>query len=356
MAMESKVLLDALIAFSAASLSTFDKSREIDALELRSKALASMSASVSSFEPLEHETNLAACLVLSAAEISQGCRSAWYGHLQGAKQLILTAQHCDRNGTITLGPDALKKTSEGRWLLRNFAYHDVMGSITSENCLLLEPDYMFDIFDTVDSYFGVASEILVLMAKTSTLDVDSADPNDFEVYDLLKDSFLTSSTFHNIEKSLRDWECPSSTESALVSLAHAYRDAALLYLYSRVRCLSLSQNSIFAQTWRFGEEVQLRVESTLYHLSQIELNSCAEGSSLFPLFMAGVSTTDNRCVEAVRTRLKSIIENRGFQNSALALQALEKVWNLTLSEVQLQRKSLSWSQVLEISGPGLNLS
>lgn len=356
MAMESPALLNALIAFSAANLSAFDKSHEISALELNTKALASLSASMTTHEPSEQETNLAACLVLSAAEISQGRRSAWYEHLRGARQLILMAKSSNSNGIICHGTDALKTTTEGRWLLRNFAYHDVMGSITSGNPLLLDPAYMSDIFDTVDSYSGVASEILISIARISSLDLSFVEKS-YDAHDIAQHTANTAwRSLHNIETTLREWNCPSSTDSALVSSAHAYRDAALLYLYNRIRTLPLPQANAIAQPHGLDVEVEKRVESTLQHLSQIPPDGCPEGVSLFPLFMAGISTSQRTFMDTVRVRLRYVIEKRGFRNAALALQALETAWVLTLCEPSRTGGGLSWSQVLAIIGGGLNLS
>lgn len=352
MAMESPVLLEALIAFSAANLSFFDKSHEIFALETRSKALASLSASLRRANAQEQEANLATCLVLSSTEASLGDRTAWYKHLQGAKQIILSAR---QNHQAAVGLDVFKGNSEGRWLLRNFAYHDIMGSIMSGSGLLLDPEYLPDVAATVDSYFGVASEILRLTAHISSLDFRPSNIHPAEEAQRVEISVDMHHSVSSIEKNLKDWECPRDTDTVLASVAHAYRHAALLYLYNRLRNSQLSNAFNIARPLGISQTTQIEVERTLYHVSSVPLNDSPEASLLFPLFMAGISTNRSSEINAVRRRMDLVRQKRGFQNAGLALQILERVWALTESQVGELWGGLDWQSILEIGGGGLNL-
>lgn len=52
------------------------------------------------------------------------------------------------------GPDALKAASEGRWVLRDSADHDTVGSLTLSTKPLLDSEYPKDITDEVDTGGG----------------------------------------------------------------------------------------------------------------------------------------------------------------------------------------------------------
>ena len=71
---------------------------------------------------------------------------------------------------------AVQATFEGRWLLRNFAYHDIMMSVSMDCRPLIRGFYWSSEDDTLaDPYFGFASRILYLISETSILNADFAE-------------------------------------------------------------------------------------------------------------------------------------------------------------------------------------
>ncbi|RFN43178.1 hypothetical protein FIE12Z_12580 [Fusarium flagelliforme] len=225
--MESPALAEALIAYSSGHMSYGDSSYTAVSLTARSKALNELSMAVSGSppEPVVIETTLSACLILLTSEVCLGSHQNWYNHLIGARHLIACARS-DTGGSIVEGAQALRLTSEGRWILRNFAYHDIIGSVTLGIQPLLNPDYLRDITDEFDTYLGVATQLLAFIAEITCL---SFDPVDL----LMKSHNLRGHL--NIEHDLQVWQCPAGTSPTLEAVAYAYRGAALILLYRKMR-------------------------------------------------------------------------------------------------------------------------
>ena len=357
MAVESPVLLHALAAFSSANLSFFDDSYANMAIESRARALSALSQSLFEASIVQQEVNLAACLILATAEISLGHRDVWPDHMRGAKHIILSASARGSYGQNLTGPEVFRKSAEGRFLLRNFVYHDVMGSIVSGSKLLLDPQHLDGIFDSVDSYLGVASDVLLLIAQVSSLDLEphSLLSSDSSVEPSTADPILIAKIAHDLE----NWKCPPAAEPALRSMAYAYRSATLLYLYARVcRFPSLKAvvDSQVSGVTRGVDRVQTEVTKTLYHLSNIPLNGSPEGSLLFPMFFAGAAAVRQSDIASLRWRLTNVVKTRGFRNFRLALDVLKKIWILQASHSENMYGSQEWAELIRTEAGGLNLS
>jgi transcriptional activator protein UGA3 len=172
MAMESVPLRDCLVAFAAGHLSLTDQSYKLPALEARCKALSSLSRSVNTMsnEIGHHEANAAACLTFVICDVGVDAGEAWINHLSAAQHIITTARAISSTGKVLEGPDAFKTSSEGEWILRNFAYHDIIGCMTTRKRPLLGAAYLNDIADVVDSYVGVATDLLILAAEIGRIE------------------------------------------------------------------------------------------------------------------------------------------------------------------------------------------
>lgn len=92
----------------------------------------------------------------------------------------------------------LKQTSEGQWLLRNFAYHDILGGVTSGQRPVMGATYLQDIGEVIDTYLGVATPLLVYVAAISDLGHDQ--------YDDSVDVWLQCL---HIRDDLFSWTCPA---------------------------------------------------------------------------------------------------------------------------------------------------
>lgn len=349
MAMESQALQTALVAFSSANWSYLNQGSEVIVLENSSRALTTLSRSIRDADAAQQETNLAACLVLATSEISQGHRQTWFPHLQGARQILLTAHRQGYGGQSFHGADALKSTAEGRWLLRNFAYHDIMGSIVSGFPLLLNLEYAHDILDEVDSYFGVASTILISIARINSLILREADSNatgNGSSADIGDDQ--SQKEIEDIERNLIEWECSlQDSNTELHDMAHCYRNAALLLLYGR--CYERDPKL-------YAEKIIPAVVETFSGISRIPAGSHTEGSMLFPQFMAGIFANSAEQVAMVRSRMNIILSTRGFRNIEVASTALDSIWSRTRAGSTSPTEILSWPEIRQLVGDGLSLS
>lgn len=342
MAMESAALFDVLLALSSGHLSLTDKSHKVSALENRSTAILNLAKSIStpSDELTRHETNAAACLGFVIYEAGVGDCRAWYSHLKGAHQIIVSTSAKSR-GKLLEGPGAFKTSTEGQWILRNFAYHDIIGSITLRRRPLLNGDYLDGITDVVDSCVGVAVGLLAILARISCLDADTSHHDQTTTEDNQSQQyFLTTSA--NLEKSLLSWTCHPSTEAGLASLAYTYRNAALITLYRLLRnrlqsgyITSLSTQpspspSPSTQTplETIQTKIQTQVSGTITHLSNIPIGSEPESALLFPVFTIGGEARDEGQMEVVRTRLQHMAEKRHFRNLLQAKWILEGLWDV----------------------------
>lgn len=346
MAMESKVLSEALVAWSSGHIASIDSSYETTALEARSIALHALAKSVAS--PVDssscYETNTAACLVLLTSEVCQGDRACWYNHLLGAKHIIESAKHTGIAGdTILTGPEVFKQSPEGQWVLRNYAYHDVLGSVTLGRPPLISADYLEGITDVVDTYLGVASEVLTFISEASSFDhnslfvvTESDEPLPFPT----QQQFTTAlEAYLEVKMKLHAWRCDASAKPELAAVAYAYRSAALIHVYRRIRSLlRLGQNMNHTiHTEEFMNDMissisaglQYQAHQILAHVAKIPLNDIPESALLFPLFMAGgeVDPAEASQLDMIRMRLRMILEKRHFINVLSALEVLEELWD-----------------------------
>jgi transcriptional activator protein UGA3 len=119
---------------------------------------------------------LASCLVHCSMESISGDTTHWFGHHVGAYEVIRSTSTISGQGSIDLAP--FRRTFEGRWLLRSFAYHDIMmAAVEDRRPLLVAGEYWAFPENSVDSYFGLASRIMYLISEISILNVNIVDPN-----------------------------------------------------------------------------------------------------------------------------------------------------------------------------------
>lgn len=320
MSLDSPALSNALISWASDHLSPTNHDYRITALEARSTALTHLAHTLpmgSATNIHTQQANAATCLILLTSEVCLANYSGWYAHLLGARSIILSAQLHSASHSL-IGPDALKTTAEGRWILRNFAYHDVLGSVP-----LLRADYLRDIIRVVGTYLGVAGGILVLISEISFLDIE---PNEGW-------GFLDRCA--GIEERVRGWECGfdagGGVSAALVALTYAYRGAALVYLYRRMRSYFLTEKGAVSSQAEAQEVLEVKmglaVAETLRHLKEIPWTEQVESALLFPLFLAGGEVTRPGEMSVIRRRLEMMFAKRGFQNILQALAMLEEVWD-----------------------------
>ncbi|KAF5598139.1 hypothetical protein FPANT_3903 [Fusarium pseudoanthophilum] len=341
LAMESPALAEALIAYSSGHMSHSDPSYTTVSLAARSRALCELSTTIS--RPDQTETALSACLILLTSEVCLGSHQSWYNHLVGAKHLIACAQS-QADGSLVKGAQALRLTSEGRWILRNFAYHDIIGSVTLGTKPLLCPDYLRDITYEFDTYLGVASQILVSIGRTTCLNLGTADA-EIDIH--------PSRNYLSVQHDIENWMCPAGTPPILQAAAYAYRGAALIHLYRKMRrqleadtnvslTCGMSLNTLNAK-------IQKAVEETLDSVGQVPESDVSESSLLFPLFIVGGEVERTDQMAFVRARLQVSYNKRRFRNISRALDVLEELWIYRQIQDVLGGDRPDWDDILKSS-------
>lgn len=343
MAMESQTLFDSVVALASGNLSNFDPTYQVAAMEARSRALRGLGADVSRpFAAIhDYETALASCLLLSASEAILGLRTGWSEHLAGARSVIMSARRVDCRG-----PEAFRGSAEGEWLLRNFAYHDILGSVTSGRPALIPGEYLEGLGGTVDSYLGVHSQLLVYISQISALQSSGNMIEPDEPCSDGKQSTDRTAACYQIEQKLRSWR-PKSSDPVLEATAYAYKSAALIYLYQRM--LQIHPMPGTSDSMVSGE-----VQVILENIAKIPEDAHPDGILLFPLFMAGGESTSLQDMDVIRSRLRSIDTIRGFRNVLRACEVLEEVWRTRTTATGCN--SVDWKDILHSQGGGLLLT
>lgn len=365
MAIEDRPLLDMLVAWSSSHLALCDDSYRVKALEHRSTALRSFTTSILSSRD-SPEISLAGCLVLCSMSAILGDTAGWHNHLVGAAQII-------RNSSASAFPrDGLariSRTYEGRWLLRNFAYHDILMSVTCDGEPLIPGRYWrFESIQAADTYFGLADDPMAWISEISSLngsmkrqaelsligspdsELSPSSRGSSEPLSPTADGF--AARLHELELALHSWACADSQDACLVSLAETYRSAAMIHLYRVMRRWMPEPSP------DIDRNIQLQVIAIVHHVGQMPLGALPECTSLFPLFMAGGETKSRTAMQFIRERLQHIVTYRCFQNAASALSVLEELWlqHTSMTGLVTGDNALDWLYILKRRDWNLALS
>lgn len=273
------------------------------------------------------ETTVACALVISTTEVVAGDTSRWLLHLQGAGHLV---NH--------LGPSRLLKTNDGKFLLRYFAYHDIMASLSTARRPLLEGVYWVEeveaMVESADSFMGLGHHIFrhlpeICAFVEDTADLDSSSDADRRAREALRAEDMAQALRTQDLRIRVDLE--DGNKNALLNHAEAFRFASLLYLYRHLL--------------RFcdaGAVYKLRMNDclrhVLRHVAQVPENLFCEMGLLFPLFMAGiVSGGDSGSKEYVQRRLLGIENWTKFKHVKRTRELLQLLW---------ERNRTDWENVL----------
>lgn len=358
MAMESPVFLEVIIAWSVSHLALVVDKFEGFAIQSRCKALRSLSTSFSTTEA-PAEIQLASSLALCSMESILGEGGQWYDHLLGASHII------DEAFAVTGAMSRLESTYEGRWLLRNFAYHDVIASVAMSRAPLMRGKYWASGGDhLIDSYFGLASDIIHLMSEVSWLAADMksyysdhenkeqsgrsrsdqvANPSyspDKRTTDYGQTREFSVRAF-SLEQDLQQWFCPPLQDPSVEALAEAYRSAALLHLYRVIR------NNLPDLAALVNPKIDHRVARIVESIQAIPASCHAECTLLFPLFMAGGEVKDVQHKFIIRERMRGIVHYRRFHNVRAAMAVLDELWRLKArKDVAPGANDVDWLDIL----------
>ena len=352
MAMESVPLLNTIIAWSTSHLALYREDLAVQALEDRSSALISFASSFTS-STMPQEIALAACLILVSMESILGDTASWSDHLSGAASIIRT--------TLSERPDrrlvsSLESILEGRWLLRNFAYHDILASVTLNKEMLIPNLHWFKEGESVvDTYFGLASIPMAMLAEITTLPGKfnqlAGDTTDLDSAASTCNHSSTALQVSRIEQQLLEWRPGEARDASLVSLAESYRSAALIQLYRTLRYHYQDTPE------NLSHKITSQVNNVFEQVEKMPAACLPECTLLFPLFLAGGETNDPGQRQLARKRMQDIATYRRFENVSVGLEVLEEVWDIQSRTLPIDAwRPYDWSSVLERRGWKLALS
>ncbi|KAL2370139.1 hypothetical protein BDBG_04826 [Blastomyces gilchristii SLH14081] len=278
------------------------------------------------------ESTVACALVVSTAHVIGGDTSRWLLHLQGAGHLI---SH--------LGPPRLLKIPDGAFLLRYFAYHDIMAALSTGRHPSIEGVYWALNIDgdvhSADSFVGLAHHIFRHITSICAFVADTSDLDASSSCDRLANETLRAET---IAHALRSQDLhlqlryTDNYSEALVHHAEAFRFAALFHLYRRLLHIC-GPSAIYEQ--HMVECVQ-RIFS---HVSLVPLNLYCEIGLLFPLFMAGIGgANDASAVHYIQNRLDYIETWTKFKHVTRTRELLQLLWDQKRTDWEVVLRELDW--------------
>ncbi|CVK85064.1 uncharacterized protein FMAN_16031 [Fusarium mangiferae] len=209
MAFDCPVLLDAITALSSAHLAMCNPEFNDISLQHRGRVLNAFRSSLDQDNTLTSEMRLAIAMVMCALEtISDGTSVGWTCHVAGAAA-CLDSVRASRNLSF-----------EAKWLLRFFAYHDSLTSISLDRKPLLTGDYWMSNDDALaDPYCAYAPRIIFYLSEISVLGTIESDE------EMLQKAY-------EIANDLAEWKCKAdiTSDEPLALLSETYRSAAFIYL------------------------------------------------------------------------------------------------------------------------------
>lgn len=343
MAFDSPILLDAMAAWSSAHLALRNPSFHGTSLRHRGRVLSSLNLALQDGS-LSGEMCLAVAMAMCSMEtISDATSSSWAHHLSGAAAVLQCGGSNMQAGPLQTSPPILSdywlKTVERKWLVRNFAYHDILMSVSLDRRPLITGDYWLSADDaTADPYFAFASKIMLLTSEISVLNADCAEYKsslgggvalEIDSTGIFHERLPLDANYsaliekaYNIANDLREWKCPAaSVNTPLALLSETYRSAGLIYL-SRVMRKYFPQHTADV----LPEGIWMHIESVCDVAQKIPEGSLAECSLLFPLFIAGGEAEDASQIKRIGDRMHAMNKWRQFRNVNACREILEDVW------------------------------
>ncbi|KAM0547294.1 hypothetical protein ACHAPJ_010429 [Fusarium lateritium] len=337
MAIMDPPLLHALFAYASVHFDAADPAKSVTPearLKFENQVARGMAEAITNNAVTE--TTVACALVISTTEVIAGDTSRWLLHLQGAGHLI---NH--------LGTQALLRTTDGAFLLRYFAYHDIMASLTTGRHTLVEGVYWgqdIDSFvDSADSFMGLAHHIFRHLTGICAFVVDTFDlstsscPNRRSIEILRAEDMAQALLSQDLQLQV---DSTDPHVKALIHHAEAFRFATLFYLYRHILRFCDMQAVLKLR-------MQSYVDKILQHVSQVPSNMFCEMGLLFPLFMAGIGSVGNHnTTKYIEDRLDCIESWTKFKHIARARELLCKLWNEGRTDWEVKLEELGWHMSL----------
>ena len=280
-------------------------------------------------------SSVACALICSTAEVVSGSTRQWFVHLRGAGHLILSRG--GENGNW------LRSSRDGIFLLRNFAYHDIMAALSTGTRPQILGVYWIDHEEGAGTdcimgllhhrILGYISQMCVFIAdvseQTSEEDEDDVLQRGYEISQRLGEEPLggTSNNNHNDEYDI------------LYHHAESFRYASLIRL-NRFLFRMQPNNDDHPEN---SDDFNNLIENLMAHLSQIPLGYHCEMGLVFPVFMLGVYAGPKHLImDYVRQRLDHLFGWTRFEHVNRVRSVLEMLWRSGREDWDCLLKELRW--------------
>lgn len=272
---------------------------------------------------------LAALLLVASSHICSGDVKNWREYLRLAATLIKEKVEVTK----------FVETEELYWLLQNFAYHDILASMSRKDPLLLSKDTYDHIFansstkmpDTLcaccQPIFSVLASINDLYQKISANILQPVD-----VAQQCEELLASIRAMAPDERMLTNLTFLAAEEQ--VQLFKAYQGLAELTLHNSV--LKLNSSSVPMQVMNRK------------HLACIEglLTKDAESALIFPLFIGGVTCSAPHLRRKISAWFADMYTRRHARNIKQATALMKEVW----ARDENGTKHVDWNDIAEIKG------
>ena len=326
LAVEAPFLMQAILAAGSAHMSVRRSEYNTVALRKKSVALTVFRKAVISFP--DHAVKLAFVLILLAIDFTNGDVMNWPLHLQGARMVIEAAG----------GPEQLvrKGGTRASFMLANFAYIDILATVTLRRKPLIEGPFWIDDPEPkkADTMMGVTQTLFPILSQIAVLD-----------HEVLNGAISLSQAIAQgdiMQSQIMDWQPTVQCDISLLFAAEAYRFSILVCLFRCLRPIHPSD---------FSKEIAHAVNSILQCCSLVGPNTPGESSLSFPLFIAGGEVTNITDMGRTRSRLVQTYDNCSFKNINRVIDTLEETWKW-----RLQGRQSDWRDVLKHKNWALTLA
>lgn len=300
------------------------------------------------------EEILAALLILASAKICSGDTSDWRPYL------VMAGETIHLHGGLT----SFMESESVRWLLKNFAYHEILtssslnmpklfsandfeiifnqpssASLPDTLCACCQP--LFVVLERINELTrrvrllfppGVDSEARKLPPSSTS---QSPGPSGEEVENIyvmahnLEDKIWALQPAHKILQHLSDHDIRLQ-----LALFDSFRLVAVIHMYQSV--LRINSASL-----------SMRVASNRLHRTMDQLfGTMVEGILTFPLFILGVSATNPNTRKYVKDRFNAMVDRLSARNVTQAYSLVEKVWALD----DFGRNHVDWNELVDLEG------
>jgi hypothetical protein len=282
LAERSQLVLCALVGWAASHLSILGDpyvAMTNAAVETVETQVEAMSTASDNLPAEKQEESMMALLILGGIDVCRGDSRSWVERLPKTRQILRAASATTNVST----------SQTWRSIALNLVYHDVLSSLASSKTPSMPLDFYQQILSasahSPDAYMGLTMQIFGIIAETAVLasEISSliATPRNEDTTRQLRASL---SKHESVLARLRDLEVPAVAFTPdkihLIAAFQTYKIAAELYLRQSV--LHAGSSDVTSQ---------ILVQRTMHHL-RLVLGTSSESQMLFPVFIAGVNTTD----------------------------------------------------------------